>query len=145
MAPDRSRPVRRCFAVRSATLGQHHAVAVVFVEKIESVHDPGVEAAADVLGDFLDDMTPVLEPQKFRARRYGKDGFFTFLAMISELHRRSIPFRAEKACSPSVFQSLALTTSDGTSFALGTIVSMHTRRLDSRRFRQSQNMTAGCA
>jgi hypothetical protein len=71
-------------------------MTLVFVEEIEAVDDPGVEAAADVLGNFLDDVPPVLEPKQFRTRRYRKDGLFTLFAMISELHRRSIPGRQTK-------------------------------------------------
>lgn len=83
-------------------------MALVLIEEVEAVDDPRIKAAADVLRDFLDDVAPVLEPQEFRARRHGEDGFFTFLAMVSELHRRSIPFRGEKGLSPSAFQALAI-------------------------------------
>jgi hypothetical protein len=66
-------------------------MTVVLIEKVQAVDDPGVEAAADVLGNFLDDMAPVLEPQQFRTRRHRKDGLFALFAVISKLHRRSIP------------------------------------------------------
>ena len=45
---------------RSAPLGEDDAVAVVLVEEIQTVDDPRVEAAADVLGNFLDDVPAVL-------------------------------------------------------------------------------------
>jgi hypothetical protein len=34
-------------------------VPIVFVEKIETLDDPGIEAAAHVPGNFFNDMTPV--------------------------------------------------------------------------------------
>jgi hypothetical protein len=67
------------------------------IEKCKTLNDPGVEAAADMLGDFLDNVTAISEPGKLRPGRYRKHGFFTFFAMISELHRRSIPVPAAKA------------------------------------------------
>ncbi len=67
------------------------------IEKCEALDDPGVEAAADMLGYFLDNVTAVFEPGKLRPGRNRKDGFFTFFAMISELHRPSIHVRAAKA------------------------------------------------
>lgn len=78
-------------------LGDDDAVALVFIEEIQTLDDPQIEPAADVFGDLLNDVTPVLEPLEFRARRYRKDGLFTFFAVISELHRRSIPGRRENA------------------------------------------------
>jgi hypothetical protein len=67
------------------------------IEKCKTLNDPGVEAAADMPGDFLDNVTAISEPGKLRPGRYRKHGFFTFFAMISELHRRSIPVPAAKA------------------------------------------------
>jgi hypothetical protein len=34
-------------------------VPIVFVEKIQTLHDPCIEAAAHVLGNFFNDMAPV--------------------------------------------------------------------------------------
>ncbi len=81
----------------SAPLRDNDAVAFVLIEEIEAFHHPQIETAGDVLGDFLNDMAAVLQPPKFRARRYRKDGFFAFFAVISELHRRSIPARSQNA------------------------------------------------
>jgi hypothetical protein len=71
-------------------------MTLVFVKKVQTLYDPRIEAAADVLGDFLHDVAAVLEPLKFRARRYREDGLFAFFAVIPELHRESIPGRWAK-------------------------------------------------
>ena len=71
----------------SAPLRDDDAMTLVFVKKVETLDDPGVEAAADVLSDFLHDVAAVLEPLKFRARRYREDGLFAFFAVISVAHR----------------------------------------------------------
>jgi hypothetical protein len=47
---------------RSAPLGENDTVRIVLIEKVEALDDPRVEAAADVLRNLLDDVTPVLEP-----------------------------------------------------------------------------------
>ncbi len=75
----------------SATLRDDDAVAVVFVEEIEAVDHPGVEAAADVLRDFLDDMPAILEPLELRARCGREHRLLALLAVISSLHRRWLP------------------------------------------------------
>jgi hypothetical protein len=82
---------------RSAPLGENDTVPIVFIEEVEAVNDPRVEAAADMLCNFLDNVTPVLEPLQFRTSRHRKDGLFAFFAVIPELHRESIPGRWQKA------------------------------------------------
>jgi hypothetical protein len=43
-------------------LRDNDAMSLMFVEKVKSLDDPHVEAAANVLGNLLDDMSTVLEP-----------------------------------------------------------------------------------
>ena len=39
-------------------------MTLVLVEEVQTVDNPCVETAADVLCDFLHDVTPILEPQQ---------------------------------------------------------------------------------
>ena len=76
-------------------------MTIVFIKEVEALDNPCVETATDVLGDFFHHVPPIFQPHQFRARRDGKDGLFALFAMISGLHRRSIPALRRKALALS--------------------------------------------
>lgn len=81
-----------------AALRDDHAMAFVLLEKVQTIDDPSIKTATDVLGDFLHDVATVLEPLKFRTRRYREDGFFAFFAVIPELHDVRYTLVVQRPC-----------------------------------------------
>ena len=77
---------------------KNDGVAVVFVEKSEPLHHPGIESVGGVLRYLAHDVRTLLQPAKFATSGRRKDARGAIFAAIAVLHAVVVQLQLFNAC-----------------------------------------------